>query len=64
MSLKEFHVVFITVSILLSLGAAGWGMVQYRQGYETSYVAFSLVSLLVAIGLVGYEAYFLQKTKS
>ena len=29
MSLKAFHVVFISLSILLSLGVGGWGIQSY-----------------------------------
>ena len=57
MSLKTFHVVFITASVLLSLGVAYWGAVQ-------NYPLYSVLSVAGAVGLVGYEIYFIQKTKS
>ena len=64
MSLKDFHVVFITASILLSLGFAYWGFVQYMQLRGGMYVGAALISLLSAIGLVVYEVAFIKKTRS
>ena len=57
MSLKEFHVVFITASVFLSSGFAYWGIVQNHPLYAS-------LSFAAVVGLVGYEVYFIQKTKS
>ena len=64
MSLKEFHIVFITASILLSLGFACWAFVQYAHIHNPLYAGISVLSFAAAIGLVGYEIRFIQKTKS
>ena len=64
MSLKEFHIVFITASILLSLGFSYWGLSQYYQLHEVVYLGTSIVSLLTAIGLVIYEVTFIKKMKA
>ena len=64
MSLKEFHVVFITASILLSLGCAYWAAVQYNQFHGKIYMGACLLSVIAAIGLGMYEVYFIQKTRA
>jgi len=64
MSLKEFHVVFITASVLLFLGFSYWGVVQYHQFHGTIFIGASIVSLIAAIGLTLYEVRFIKKTKA
>lgn len=64
MSLKDFHIVFIAASTLLSVGFAFWNFIQYRQLHDTLHLGALLVSVMVAIGLVFYEASFIQKTKT
>ena len=63
MSLKEFHLVFITASIFLALGFAYWGFVQYRHFQTGGYAGASLASFLVAACLAAYEMYFIKKNK-
>jgi hypothetical protein len=65
MSLKAFHLVFIIASILLALGFGVWSYMNYRtpQG-STSDLVVAIVSGVVALGLVGYEIYFLKKLKN
>jgi len=63
MSLKGFHIVFITVSTLLALGAGAWclwidsvhGSPVFRLGAICSFVA--------AAALVTYGIWFLRKMK-
>jgi len=63
MSLKAFHIVFVTVSIVLCLGFGAWGIREYR-------VAQDLSALIGAIGSLGgcvllglYGRWFLRKLK-
>jgi hypothetical protein len=65
MSLKAFHLVFIVASILLAIGFAVWSFMNYSspQG-NTSDLVVAIVSAAVALGLVGYEIYFLKKLKN
>jgi hypothetical protein len=62
MSLKAFHVVFVTASALLAFGFAAWcfGAVPEPGGGR---LAAGAASVLVGIGLVGYEAWFLKKMR-
>ena len=64
MSLKAFHFFFIVVAILLSLGFAGWCLVNYYSpGGRKSDFVFGAGSIALAVGLVIYERYFVKKLK-
>ena len=63
MSLKAFHIVFVSVSVLLMLGLAGWCFVNYRNGGTVNDLVWAAVSLVVAAGLVVYGRFFLKKLK-
>jgi hypothetical protein len=63
MSLKAFHVVFITAAVALAVWLGVWAL---REGAATGsggMTAFGVVSLIVAVGLVAYEVWFLRKTR-
>ena len=63
MSLKVFHVFFITVSVLLCLGFGAWCLdSDYARG-RTFYMIAGGVSFALGIGLVVYEILFLRKFK-
>ena len=64
MSLKEFHIVFITASVLLLLGFAAWGLIQYRELQGALYAAAAVLSSVAAFGLMMYEVYFIKKTRA
>ena len=64
MSLKEFHIVFITASVLLCLGFSYWGFVQYQKLHASLYAGGGFLSSVAAIGLVMYEIRFIRKTRS
>lgn len=55
MSLKAFHVLFITASVLLAFGMAVW--------LRNRSVAGAAAACAVGIGLVGYEVWFLRKAR-
>jgi hypothetical protein len=64
MSLKAFHVLFITASSVLAVGCAVWGLRDFfSQDGRASDLIFGLSSLAVGIGLILYERYFLKKLK-
>jgi hypothetical protein len=56
MSLKGLHVLFISASILLALGLAWWCLPEHRVG--------AAASALAALALVGWETWFLRKTRT
>ncbi len=65
MSLKAFHVVFITASSALAFGCAVWELKTYWSAEgATSDLIFGLASGLAGVGLILYERYFLKKTRN
>jgi hypothetical protein len=63
MSLRLFHVTFITVSALLAIFCAGWAGTAYRADQGAGYLAASLLGLAAAAGLATYGRAFLRKTR-
>jgi hypothetical protein len=64
MSLKAFHLVFITLAGALAFGCGAWGLVNYfSAGGQWSDLAFGLGAVAAGVGLVLYERYFLRKLK-
>jgi hypothetical protein len=62
-SLRIFHLLFITVSALLAVFCAGWAATAYRADQGVLYAAVSVLSVVAAVGLVGYGAVFQRKTR-
>ena len=56
MSLKAFHLLFITISVLLALGLGWWCLPDHK--------AAAGLALVVALLLVAYEIWFLRKMRS
>lgn len=63
MSLKGFHIVFITFSTLLALGGAWWCMRVNQEAGAPVYLAGAIACLVVAAGLVTYGVWFYKKMK-
>jgi len=65
MSLKAFHVIFITVSSLMLFGFGAWMLREYR-GPEGvgSHLAWAIAALVAGVGLLVYEGFFLKKLKN
>ena len=63
MSLKGFHIVFITFSTLLALGGA-WLCLRVNQiGGGSGYLVGAVICLFAAIALVIYGVWFYKKMK-
>lgn len=58
MSLKGFHLFFIFVSILLSVGCAVWAF------QNEVAPPFGILASVVAVALVIYGIYFIRKSRS
>lgn len=64
MSLKTFHLVFITAASALAFGCGVWGLKSYWSAEgSTADLLFGLGSLLAGAGLIVYERYFIKKLK-
>jgi hypothetical protein len=57
MSLKVFHVLFITLSIILCVGCAAWSFASGTMPY------FGGACALSAVVLIAYECVFIRKAK-
>lgn len=64
MSLKAFHLFFMSVCIMAALGFGVWGVLEYRHRDETA----SLIMGVIALGsiplMVIYTVWFLRKLKN
>jgi hypothetical protein len=63
MSLKAFHVVFITAAVALAVWLGLWALGEGRQSGDGGMTALGVVALGAAVGLVAYEVWFLRKTR-
>ena len=65
MSLKAFHVIFITASSALAFGCGVWAFKSYfgPEGRVLD-LLFGIGSILAGVGLIVYERYFLKKLKN
>jgi hypothetical protein len=64
MSLKAFHLIFITASTLLCAGFGFWSIRQYQNQEGTAGdLALGIVSLMLVVGLIIYGKYFLRKLR-
>jgi hypothetical protein len=65
MSLKAFHIFFITASSALAFGFGAWEVKGFfsPEGRGVD-LAFGIASFLVGVGLILYGRYFLKKLKN
>jgi hypothetical protein len=64
MSLKAFHLVFITAASALAFGFGVWELNDYRLANGgLAELLMGIGSLVAGIGLLVYERYFLKKLK-
>jgi hypothetical protein len=63
MSLKAFHVLFITASTLLAVMFGIWSIRQFQMGGGGMELGLGVGSLLLSMGLLWYGKYFLHKLK-
>lgn len=63
MSLKMFHVVFVTCSLILTVGFAVWAFGNYRVSSQVSDLVYGIGSSVASVGLVIYGRIFLKKLK-
>jgi hypothetical protein len=63
MSLKTFHIIFVTMAVLLCLVFGGWCLnSDYAKG-RTGYAITGYVSFVFGVLLVLYEIVFLKNLK-
>jgi hypothetical protein len=65
MSLKAFHLIFITASSALSFGCGVWGLKNFWSANgQLLDLLFGIGALLAGVALIVYERYFLKKLKN
>jgi hypothetical protein len=65
MSLKAFHVIFITASSALAFGCGVWGLKSYFSSEGSLLdLVFGIGSVAAGTGLIVYERFFLKKLKN
>jgi hypothetical protein len=65
MSLKAFHIIFITASSALAFGCGVWGVKNFfSSGGRALDLIFGLGSFVAGTGLIFYGRYFLKKLKN
>jgi hypothetical protein len=64
MSLRDFHILFVNLSVLLSLGFSYWAFQQNKLTGAQGYRVVGLISLIVAAGLVIYVIRFAKRVKN
>jgi hypothetical protein len=63
-SLKAFHIFFITVSSAMAFGCGAWSLKSYSTpDGRTRDLLFGIGSLLASVALIVYGRYFLKKLK-
>lgn len=63
MSLKAFHVVFVTLSTVLATGFGVWAIQESARDGQGGTLALGIGSLIGAVGLIIYGVWFLRKLK-
>lgn len=63
MSLRAFHLFFISVSAVMAAFCAAWAFSQFRADHQVIYGAGAVASALSVAGLAVYGAAFQRKTR-
>ncbi len=63
MSLKAFHLIFVTASIAVSLFMGTWAFSNYRATGTRTDLLYVVASGIAVIALLWYGKYFLKKLK-
>ncbi len=63
MSLKAFHILFITLSTLLALGFGAWSLNEYSKQSDGRFLAMGILALVIGVALIVYGILFLRKLK-
>ena len=63
MSLKGFHIVFITFATLLALGCSAWCLQLYLMEAASGFITGAIACFLCAVALFVYGIWFYRKMK-
>ena len=63
MSLKAFHILFVTVSVILAVGFGFWCVREYQFRSDVTALLLGAASFAAAIALIVYGRWFLRKLR-
>ncbi len=63
MSLKFLHQVIIFAAIAISIVFAAWCFTDPSVAGDPRYIAGGILGIVAVFALIGYEVYFLRKTR-
>lgn len=63
MNLKEFHLVLISLSILLAIGFGVWALKSYVTESSGVNLLLGLLSLLIGVALIFYIFWYVREIK-
>lgn len=63
MTLRLFHIVFISLCALLALWAGAWSSQTFADGGSSAYLAGAFIGFAAGIALPIYGVYFFKKSK-
>lgn len=63
MSLKAFHVLFITLAVLMVLGCGAGALTSYLESGANFYLVAAIGALTGALAMAGWEVWFIRKSK-
>ena len=63
MSLKAFHIIFITFSTLMAFGIGIWCLWVNKVASTSAYTIGAVISFLAAVALIVYGCWFWRKMK-
>lgn len=64
MSLKTFHLIFISFSVLLCWGFGGWCLRAEAARGSMAYTTGGILSIALGFGLAWYEVTFVRRLKN
>ena len=64
MSLKAFHLIFVTALSSLSFGCSAWKFKAYADQHASADLIWAIAALVAGIAVIGYGKYFLKKLKN
>ena len=64
LSLKSFHIVFITFAVMVTAFFGVWSLNYYSYSQNTGYLITAISSFLAAVGLASYGILIAKKLKN
>ncbi|MFN7140310.1 MAG: hypothetical protein ACK4UN_13320 [Limisphaerales bacterium] len=64
MSLKAFHIIFVTAATLLAFGFGAWALHSYTVSRSVLDLVMGILAVVMGVGMIWYGKYFLRKLKN